>query len=168
VRHHRTQPGPWYEALGADTWETLVHPFHQRANAVGTNVAVVAVELGSSCNPETVVAKTAGHQLGFIIQQADRRRGSTAGFVGKVDGNGIALDRIDVHTITQLGSQRTAGRTGADHHAIKMQGFFATGVADGYAGLLALCRPALPVLAIAAMNTKANGCGCQTIGKQVD
>jgi type I restriction enzyme S subunit len=41
VGHHGAQTGPGLHAAGADAGEALVHPVHQRADAVGADVVVV-------------------------------------------------------------------------------------------------------------------------------
>jgi hypothetical protein len=39
-----------------DLRETLIHPLNQRRNAIGSNVAVIAVEFGGPCDAEPVFA----------------------------------------------------------------------------------------------------------------
>ena len=79
------------------------------------------------------------------------------GLVVEVDGDRIALDRVDVHPIAQLRSQRPAGGTSADHHAVELKGFVAAWRAEDDAGLPAIGRHAFHILTVPALDTQANG-----------
>ena len=119
VRHHGPQAGPGLDAARAHAREALVDPVHQRLDAVGADVAVEAVELGRAGDAEAVHAQAAGDQLGLVVQQAHIRRGGLALFVVQHHGDGVALDRVDVEAIAQLGADGAAVHAGADHHRIR-------------------------------------------------
>src|SRR5690606_35786428 len=123
-----------HHAAGVDAGEALVHPFRQRAATVGANVAVVAIELGGAGDPAASIAQAAADPFGLVVEQADVGRRRAAEFVGKVDGDGVALDRVDVHPVSQLPGQVAAGRPGTHHHAIKVLGLVPGRAAGGNAG----------------------------------
>ncbi len=75
IRQHWAQARPRHHSLGTHAGEALLYPAHQRLNAVVTNIAVRAVKLSGTGHAEAVVAQAAGHQFGFVIQQAHRRCG---------------------------------------------------------------------------------------------
>ena len=56
VRQHWTQPCPGDDMPCVDPREALIHPLNQRCNAIGANVAVIAVEFSGSCDAEPVFA----------------------------------------------------------------------------------------------------------------
>ena len=56
VRQHGTQPRPGDDMPCVDLRETLIHPINQRRDAIGANVAVIAVEFSGPCNAEPVFA----------------------------------------------------------------------------------------------------------------
>ncbi|KPM88221.1 hypothetical protein AOR11_25045, partial [Vibrio alginolyticus] len=93
VRHHRPQTGPGHHAAGVDAGEALVDPLHQRADAIGADIAVVAVELGGAGDAEAVITEATADQLGLVVEQADDGCRGAADFVGQVDGDRVALDR---------------------------------------------------------------------------
>eukprot|EP01136_Pigoraptor_vietnamica_P021553 Opistho-1_new@71843 len=118
VRHHGPQAGPGFHPARAHAGETLVHPVHQRPDAVGADVQVDAVELGRAGHAEAVHTEAAGHQLGLVVQQAHLRRGGLALFVVEHHGDGVALDRVHVEPVAELGAERAAVHAGADHHGV--------------------------------------------------
>ncbi len=111
--------------LGRDIREECFAPVAQRFDPVIANVEVVAIELGRSGDTETVLAQTAGHDLGLVIQQADPWGRRLAGFVIEVDGDRISFDRVDVHAVAQFGRDGPAADTCANHDTVKMLLFLA-------------------------------------------
>ena len=109
----------------------MLHPIHQRLDAIGANVAVVAIELCRARHAETVYAQSAGDQFGFVVKQAHIGRTGLALRIVEVDGDGVALHRVNVHSVAQLRCEISAGYTGTHH----------PGVEDVHAGLcVALCH----------------------------
>ena len=104
--------------------EALLYPAHQRLNPVVTNIAVRAVKLSGTGHAEAVVAQAAGHQFGFVIQQAHGGGGLLRGFVVQLHGDGVAFDRVDVNAVTQLGGDGTTANARTHHHAIKALAYF--------------------------------------------
>lgn len=91
VRHHRAQPGPGHDAVGADRGEQRSRPVNQRLDAVLAYVAVYAVELCRSGDAKARNTQPAGNDLGAIIEQADPGRPFLAPLVVEVHGDRIAL-----------------------------------------------------------------------------
>eukprot|EP01136_Pigoraptor_vietnamica_P021551 Opistho-1_new@71841 len=118
VRHHGPQAGPGLDAARAHAREAPVDPVHERADAVGADVEVHAVELGRARDTEAVDAQSAGHQLGLVVEQADLRRAVLALCVVKHHGDGVALDRVDVEAVAELRAQGAAVHASADHHRV--------------------------------------------------
>ena len=119
VGHRRTQASLRHDAVGLDARKALLHPIDQRLNAVGANVAVVAVEPCRARHPDTIRPQPARHQFGRIVKQADMRRQCPAEPVLQIDGDGLALDRINIHPATQRGCKGAAGRAGAVDHCVE-------------------------------------------------
>ncbi len=168
VRHHRAQTGPGHHAAGVDAGEALVDPLHQRADAIGADVTVVAVELCGAGDAETVVAQAAADQLGFVVQQADGRSRGAADLVGQVDGDRVALDRVDVHPVAELGCQCTAGGAGANHQAVELQPLVTANASEDHAGTFAVAGHRLHVGTVAAAHAKPLDGGGQAVGELVD
>ena len=155
VRHHRAQASPRHDLPGGHAWEALLHPVHQRPDAISADVAVDAIELGGACHPEAVFTQTAGHQLGLIVQQADRGCGSAAGLVQQIHGDGIALDGVHIHPVAQLAGQSTAANTGTNHDAVIALLCDALGPFQFDTGFAAVAAHRQHVLAVLAVHAQA-------------
>src|SRR5690606_40077710 len=97
----------------------------------------VAIELGGAGDPEAIIAQAAADQFGLVVEQADVRRRRAAELVGQVDGDGVALDRVDVHPVAKLPGQVAAGRPGTHLHGIKVLALVPGRAAGGKASALA-------------------------------
>ena len=87
-------------------------------DAVGADVAVVAIELRRAGHSEPASAQAACHDLRALIQQADPRRALHAGFIVQVHRDRITLDRIHVDAIAHQLRDMPAAHARADDHRI--------------------------------------------------
>lgn len=101
VRHHRAKAGPGHGLARAHAREVGPAPGDQRIDALGANVAVVAVVFGCAGNAEAGCAEAARHDLGGIVQKAHLGRGLLVLLVRELDGDGVALDRVDVDAVAE-------------------------------------------------------------------
>ena len=96
--------------MGADAGDAALDPVDQQTNPIGPTVAVDAVEFRRAGNPETVGAEAAGDQLGGIVEQTDRGRGSLAEGIVEVDRDRLPFHRIDVDAVAQAFGEASAVR----------------------------------------------------------
>ena len=168
VGHHGAQAGPGFAAAGVHTGEELVHPGNQRADAVGADVVVNAVVLGSTRHAEAVCPKAAGDQLSFVVQQADPGCCLLAGFVVQRHGNRVALDRVNVQPVAQLRGNAAAVHTGAHHHAVKAVGLSSALVMQLEGGHRAVGAGAGDLMAVKRGYAQARTGLRQAVGELVD
>lgn len=168
VGHHRAQARPGHHAARGHAGEAARHPVHQRADAVGADVAVLAVELGRAGHAEAVHPQPARHDLGLVVEQAHRGCGGLAGLVGEVHGDRVALDRVDVDAVAQLRGERAAGHARAHHHAVEVQRLLAFGCGQRHAHAVVPRLQAPHVLPVEATHAAALRRLGQAVGELVD
>ncbi|MNS95579.1 hypothetical protein D3C72_1298460 [compost metagenome] len=136
----------------------------QRADAVGADVVVDAIEFRRARHPEPVFAEAAADQLGRVVEQADGRRGRAAGGVIQLHGDGIAFHGIHVHMVAQHGRHGTAGRARTDDDGIEQGAVLAH--ADAHLAVLA--RQRRDFHTITARHAQAHAGIGQAAGEFVD
>ena len=168
VGHHGPQACPGHDLAGAYTREALIDPVHQGLDAVGADVAVVTVELGCACHTEAVCAQAAGHQLGLVVEQADRGRAGLAGGVEQVDSDGVALDRVDVDAVAQLRGQAAAAHAGTHYHGVEHMLLDFAITLGAHACFLTVALQAQDLAAIEEVHAQALAGRSQALGVLVD
>src|SRR2546425_203725 len=104
----------YYQFRRRCTRQRLRRNGRPHADPLGADVVVIAVEFRGAGHAQAVGRQAAGDDLHWIVHQADPGRGLLAGFIVQIDGDGIALHRIDIDPVPQLGGQRPAADAGAD------------------------------------------------------
>ena len=122
ARRHRPQAGPGHGADRADVREELLASSAPAGLMRSTrmsrfsplNSAVPATRKRS--RPRRLVTI-----LVCVVEQADGRRRGPAPRIVEMDGDGVALHRVDVDAVAQHRGEAPAGDAGADHDGIDPQ-----------------------------------------------
>ena len=117
--HHRPQACPGRDIVGIVLGEQPVCPFDKGPDTIGADIPVCTVEFSGAGDPKAISPKSAGHDLGSIVEETDpgcrRLRPNRL----KMDGDRVALDRVDIDPVAQLACQPPTAHAGADHHCVE-------------------------------------------------
>src|SRR5690606_17154024 len=119
------QPGPRHETRGSHAG-VGAGASHQRVDTVGSDIAILTIELRGAGHTEPVTTEPRGHDLGFFVEQADPWCALHALFVIEMNGDRIALHRVHVQPVSGHGRQLAAAHAATDHDGIKFELFHFT------------------------------------------